>query len=106
MEEGRNGRGSNSRGLEQRIKEVCQRRVRYGACSRDAPTRGLADQSEEDPTHLSRVSPAITQHNAKAQGEGPSFGMTVGRRHDRTRPWAMDFVHDQLATGQKLRVPP
>src|SRR5208283_4648632 len=46
------------------------RSLRLSACSRAVAARGLADQSEEDATCLSRVRPAIAQQDAEAAGEG------------------------------------
>src|SRR6202046_822915 len=37
-------------------------------------------------------------------GSKPSCGRPADRRRDRTRPGQWTFVHDQLATGTKLRV--
>ena len=62
---------------------------------------GVADQSKEDAADLSRVRPAIAQQNAQTAGQGQTAGRPQQRPNE-TR--AMDFVHDQLSTGQKLRV--
>jgi putative transposase len=40
----------------------------------------------------------------RSGGSRPSSGRIVGQPRTRTRPWAMDFDHDTLATGRKLRV--
>jgi putative transposase len=91
--------------LEQRIKENCQTRVRYGYRRVHVlPAWRLVSRSEQDAAHLSRIGPAITQQNTEAT-------VKAKLRDDRrvaTQPnatWAMDFVHDQLATGRKMRVP-
>jgi hypothetical protein len=79
------------------------RALRLSARPRPAAARGLAHQSEEDATHLSGTRPAIAQQNAQA----PSEGEAARGHRAATRPietWAMDFVHNQLATGRKLRV--
>ena len=56
--------------LEQRIKEICQTRVRYGYRRVHVLLRreGWSHRSEEDATHLSRVRPAIAQQDAEAAG--------------------------------------
>ncbi len=68
-----------------------------------AASRRLAHQLRKDAADLSRVRPAIAQQDAEAAGQGEA----ARRSEQRDRPnetWAMDFVHDQLATGRKLRV--
>jgi hypothetical protein len=67
-----------------------------------APRR-LVSRSEQDAAHRSRIGPAISEQNAEA----PVKAKLHEDRHVDTQPnetWAMDFVHDQLATGRKLRV--
>ena len=91
--------------LEQRIKEICQTRVRYGYRRVHVLLRreGWRDQPEEDAAYLPRVGPATAQQDAEAAGEGQAAGGSrPATRSNET--WAMDFVHDQLATGRKLRV--
>jgi putative transposase len=92
-------------GLEQRIKEICQTRLRYGYrrvhvllrregwCINQKKTRRIY---RELGLQLRNKTP---KRRVKAK-------LREGRRIA-TRPnetWAMDFVHDQLATGRKLRV--
>jgi len=63
----------------------------------------MAPWPEQDAADLSRVGPAITQQDAEASGQGQA----AGDRKPATRSnetWAMDFVHEQLSTGRKLRV--
>ena len=64
----------------------------------------MAGESEAGLSAVPRDGPAITEQDADAQGPGKAArGPAIGH----TRPnetWAMDFVHDQLATGRKLRV--
>ena len=77
--------------------------LRLPARSRPAAPRGLGGEREADLPALPRVGPAIAQQDAEAAGEGEA----ARGPHASTRPneiWAMDFVHDQLATGRKLRV--
>jgi transposase InsO family protein len=83
--------------------EQPSRRFAGPACPCAAASRRLADQPEKDAADLSRVRPAITQQNAKRRVKAK----LPDDRRNATRPnetWAMHFVHDQLATGQKLRV--
>ena len=63
-------------GLEPRIKEICQTRVRYGYRRVHVLLRreGWCQQSEEDAAHLSRVGPAIAQQDAEAPGQGEAAG--------------------------------
>ena len=63
----------------------------------------VGGSTKKDAADLSRVRPATAQQNA----ETPVKAKLLDDRRNATRPnetWAMDFVHDQLATGTKLRV--
>ena len=76
----------------------------------------MVNQHEANPQALQRVGPAIAQQDAQTAGEGQAPG-----RQDRCHTFEPglgdhcpagaclqtprgDFVHDQLATGRKLRV--
>lgn len=63
---------------------------------------GLDDQSEENPPDLQRVGSATEEQASQAPGESEASvrSSTVGPND----VWAMDFVHDQLATGRKIRI--
>ena len=52
---------------------------------------------------LQRVGPPAEKQDAEAAGEGEASGGSM-RGDAPNETWAMDFVHDQLATGRKLRV--
>ena len=68
-----------------------------------AAPRGMAHQPQEDASYLSRTGPAIAQQDAQAAVKAK----LRDDRRDATRPnetWAMDFVHDQLATRWRIRV--
>jgi hypothetical protein len=68
-------------GLEQRIKEVARPGVlRLSACSRDAPTRRLVDQSKEHRPIYRELGLKLAK-NADARRR-LSFGLAAGRRHD------------------------
>ena len=63
----------------------------------------VVHRSEQDAAYLSRVRPAIAQQDTQAESKGQAAkGPQKATRSNET--WAMDFVHDQLATGRKLRV--
>lgn len=91
--------------LEQRIKEICQTRVRYGYCRVHVllrrEGRGLG-QNKTQRIHR--------ELRLQLRNKTPKRRVKAKLRDDR-RPvtrsnetWAMDFVHDKLATGRKLRV--
>jgi putative transposase len=65
--------------------------------------RGLGDQQEEDPSDLHEFGPATAQQDAEEKSEAK---LRDDRRAASTSNeiWAMDFVHDQLAAGQKIRL--
>jgi putative transposase len=91
--------------LEQRIRDICQTRVRYGyrrihvLLRREGCRHG-----QQKPRRIYR------ELGLQLRNKTPKCRVRAKLRDDRrpaTRPnetWAMDFVHDQLATGRKLRV--
>jgi putative transposase len=91
-------------GIEGRIKEICQTRalpISARPCS--AAARGLAYQSEEDAADLGELGLQLRNKTPKRRVKAKLRGdRTPATRSNET--WAMDFVHDQLATGRKLRV--
>ena len=92
-------------GLEQRIKEICQTRVRYGYRRVHVLLR-----REGWPINQKKTRRIYRELGLQLRNKTPKRRVKAKLREDRrnaTRPnetWAMDFVHDQLATGQKLRV--
>ena len=92
-------------GLEARIREIAQVRVRYGYRRVHVLLRreGWADG-------MNRVYRIYRDLGLQLRKKPPRRRVRAKLREDRqvaVRPndvWAMDFVHDQLATGQKLRV--
>ena len=92
-------------GLEQRIKEICQTRVRYGYRRVHVLLR-----REGWPINQKKTRRIYRELGLQLRNKTPKRRVKAKLRDDRrpaTRPnetWAMDFVHDQLATGQKLRV--
>ena len=70
---------------------------------RHAETGKLLDQHEPDSTHLSRTQSATTEEDTETQVKDKlRDDSKVATMPNET--WAMDFVHDQLATGRKLRI--
>ena len=93
-------------GLEQRIKEICRdaRALRLSARSRPAAARGLAcmDRTRRGASTASWACNCATRH--RSGGSRRSCGRIAAPATRSNETWAMDFVHDQLATGRKLRV--
>jgi len=91
--------------LEQRIKDICQTRVRYGY-------RRVHVLLRREGWHINqkRTRRIYRELGLQLRNKTPKRRVKAKLREDRrnaTRPnetWAMDFVHDQLATGTKLRV--
>jgi putative transposase len=91
--------------LEDRIKEICQTRVRYGYRRVHVLLRREGWRINHKKTY--RV---YREMGLQLRNKAPKRRVKAKLRDDRrnaTRPnetWAMDFVHDQLATGRKIRV--
>jgi putative transposase len=90
--------------LEARVKEICTTRVRYGYRRVHVLLRREVWAINHKRTRL---------HNAlglQLRNKVPRRRGKAALRADRTPPsrsnevWAMDFVHDQLATGGKFRI--
>lgn len=92
-------------GIEGRIKEICTTRVRYGYRRVHVVLRREGWQ-----VNAKKVYRIYTELGLKLRNKTPKRRVKAKLRDDRrtaTRPnetWAMDFVHDQLATGKKIRV--
>ena len=92
-------------GLERRIKEICETRVRYGYRRVHVLLR-----REGWPVNQKKTRRIYRELGLQLRNKTPKRRVKAKLRDDRkvaTRPnetWAMDFVHDQLATGSKLRV--
>ena len=92
-------------GLEQRIREICQTRVRYGY--RRVHVLLRREGWRVNPKKTRRI---YKELGLQLRSRTPKRRVKAKLREDRcaaTRPneiWAMDFVHDPLATGRKLRV--
>jgi putative transposase len=92
-------------GLELRIREICQTRVRYGYRRVHVLLRREGWRVNHKKTR--RI---YKELGLQLRSKTPKRRVKAKLREDRcaaTRPnetWAMDFVHDQLATGRKLRI--
>ncbi len=91
--------------LSQRIKEICETRVRYGY--RRVHVLLRREGRVVNPKRIYRLYKDL---GFQLRNKTPKRRVKAKLREDRapaTRPndvWAMDFVHDQLATGRKIRV--
>ena len=91
--------------LKARIKEICETRVRYGYRRVHYVLR--RDGWEINPKKVYRI---YKEMGLQLRNKSPKRRVKAKLREDRTDAvrsndvWAMDFVHDQLATGRKLRV--
>ncbi len=91
--------------MELRIGEICQTRVHFGYCRGHVLLR--RDGWE---VNLKRTYRIYKELGMQLRNKTPKRRVTAKFRDDRTDAvepndvWAMDFVHDQLATGRKVRV--
>ena len=91
--------------LERRIKEICETRVRYG-CRRVH----VVLRREGWVINHKRTRRVYNELGLQLRNKTPKRRVKAKLRDDR-RPatavnetWAMDFVHDQLATGKAIRI--
>ncbi len=88
-----------------RIKEIAQTRVRYGYRRIHVLLRREGWQ-----VNAKRIYRLYREMGLQLRNKTPKRRVKAKLREDRTPArqgneiWAMDFVHDQLATGRKLRV--
>jgi putative transposase len=91
--------------LENRIKAICQTRVRYGYRRVQVLLRREGWSINQKKTR--RI---YRELGLQLRNKTPKRRVKAKLRDDRkpatrsNETWAMDFVHDQLATGRKLRV--
>ena len=91
--------------LELRIREICQTRVRYGYRRVHVLLR-----REGWIINLKKTHRVYREMGLQLRNKTPKRRVKAKLRSDRTQAtepndiWAMDFVHDQLATGRKIRV--
>jgi len=92
-------------GLEARIKDICATRVRYGYRRVHVLLRREGWDVNTKKTH--RI---YNELGLQLRNKTPKRRVKAKLRDDRKAPsqpnetWAMDFVHDQLATGKKIKV--
>lgn len=98
-------RRSDQAALEQRIKEICQTRVRFGYRRVHVLLRREGWQINAKKTY--RV---YKELGMQLRNKTPKRRVKAKLREGRKEAvaandvWAMDFVHDQLATGRKIRI--
>lgn len=91
--------------LEHRIKEICQTRVRYGYRRVHVMLRREGWSINQKKTR--RI---YRELGLQLRNKTPKRRVKAKLRDDRTEArhpndtWAMDFIHNQLATGSKIRV--
>ena len=91
--------------LKVKIKDICQTRERYGY--RRVHVLIKRDGWLVNPK---RIYCLYKEMDLQLRNKVPKRRVRAKLRADRTEPthsnhvWAMDFVHDQLATGRKIRV--
>ena len=91
--------------LKLRIKQICETRVRYGY--RRVHVLLRREGWEVNPKRIYRL---YKEMGLQLRNKVPKRRVKAKLRDDRTaatmtnQVWAMDFVHDQLATGRKLRI--
>ena len=98
-------RRSGQAELEHRIKEICQTRVRYGY-------RRVHVLLRREGWHINvkKVHRIYRELGLQLRNKTPKRRVKAKLREDRrnaTQPnetWAMDFVHDQLSMGRKIRI--
>jgi len=91
--------------LEHRIKEIAETRMRYGY-----RRVHVVLQREGWMTNIKRTYRLYTAQGLQLRNKTPKRRVKAKLREDRcpalqpNQTWAMDFVHDQLAMGKKIRV--
>jgi putative transposase len=91
--------------LKHRIKEICETRVRYGY--RRVHVLLRRDGWAVNPKRVYRL---YKELGLQLRNKVPKRRVKAKLREDRrpathsNQTWAMDFVHDQLATGRKIRI--
>jgi putative transposase len=98
-------RRTGQAGLETRIREICETRVRYGYRRVHVLLR-----REGWLINQKRTRRVYNELGLQLRHKTPKRRVKAKLREDRREAvaandtWAMDFVHDQLATGRKIRV--
>ena len=98
-------RSAATAALKRRIKDICETRVRYGYRRVHVPL-----QRDGWAINVKRVYRLYRELSLQLRNKTPKRRVKAKLREDRAEArqinetWAMDFVHDQLVTGRKLRV--
>jgi putative transposase len=98
-------RRTDQAAVERRIKEICETRVRYGY----RPVQVLL-RREGWEINMKKTRRIYNELGLQLRNKHPKRRVKAKLREDRQEAvgpndvWAMDFVHDQLATGKKLRI--
>lgn len=98
-------RRADQAAVEKRIREICETRVRYGY----RRVHVLLDR-EGWGINIKKVYRIYRELGMQLRNKTPKRRVKAKLRDDRAEAvgpndvWAMDFVHDQLATGKKLRI--
>lgn len=91
--------------LELRIREICETRVRYGYRRIHVLLRRKGWQM-----NIKKTRRIYNELGLQLRNKHPKRRVKAKLREDRQEAagpnevWAMDFVHDQLALGKKLRI--
>lgn len=99
------GKRGEQADLKLRIKQICETRVRYGY--RRVHVLLRREGWDVNPKRIYRL---YKEMGLQLRNKVPKRRVKAKLRDDRTpatmtnQVWAMDFVHDQLATGRKLRI--
>ena len=98
-------RSNDQADLKQRIEEIAQTSLRYGYRLIHVPLK--REGWEVNPKRVYRL---YKEMGLQLRNKMPNRRVKAKLRNDRTEAvspnetWAMDFVHDQLVTGQRLRI--
>ena len=91
-------------GLEARIKEICQTRVRYGYRRVHVLLRREGWEVNLKKTHRIYNELGLQLRNKTPKRREGEAAQRSSRNFHIQRDLGLDFVHDRLATGQKIRV--
>ncbi|KFE35447.1 putative transposase [Thioclava atlantica] len=98
-------RRTGQAGLERRTKEICETRIRYGYRRVHVLLRREGWQ-----VNIKKTRRIYNELGLQLRNKRPKRRVKAKLREDRQEAvgpndvWAMDFVHDQLAMGKKLRI--
>ena len=99
-------RRTDQAAVERRIKEICETRVRYGCRRAHVLLRG-----EGQEINMTKTRRIYNELGLQLRSKSPKRRVQAKLREDRQEAagpnevWAMDFGHDQLATGRQAAHP-